>query len=487
MKIIKYIKDNFFVIALIIFSGFLFFYRLDYNTLASWDEAWYAEISKQMVKTGDFIFMMWNGKPYYDHPPMGFWLMTLSYKVFGVSEFSTRFPSALMGVLTVVLIYKTAVELFGKKLTGFISALILGTSVWYVIRVRSGNLESVFVFFFILTVYLSLKSSKNFKWFPLAMVSFGSLILSKTLVGVSAAPLILYLNFKQMINFKKNIFWFLLGLVLLFLVVYPWYHLNSIKYIGFYENHFVHVGMRDKSFSSYFNLKIQKPLFYLHMGVRTWYKLWQVALILGLMSLLFNFVHFIKSRNKQSARKIYVYIFLIIWTLVILYPFLTSDQTELWHLIPTYLPVSLLISYAIFDIGFYLFKRFKLKLVFPACYLLVFVLIATIQFYKFYKEVYPVSKYIPDQVDIAKKLKKYNGKFFADNEFLPEMVFYSDKNIDSLVYESTIEKSLTSLYSESKNKVYVILKNWVITDLDKTKYPYKLLEKNNTYSVITKI
>src|SRR5690242_12398454 len=105
MKITRFAKENFLPLSLLIFFSFFFFYRLDYNTLASWDEAWYGSIAREIVRTGDFIKMMWNGQPYFDHPPMGFWLMSISYKIFGINEFSTRFPSAVLGLGAVVLIY----------------------------------------------------------------------------------------------------------------------------------------------------------------------------------------------------------------------------------------------------------------------------------------------------------------------------------------------------------------------------------------------
>src|SRR3989344_3651755 len=211
------IKSAAAIIFLSILFAFIFFYRLDYNTLESWDEAWYASIAKNIAQTGNFIQMSWRGQPYYDHPPMGFWLMAVSYKLLGINEFSTRIPSALLGLLSILLIYQIGFDLSKKRVVGFAASLILGTSVWYVIRVRSGNLESVFIFFYLLTVWLSLKSAKNFIWFPLTMLSFAGLILSKTLVGLSAVILILFFNFKQLISIKKNLLLIFLGIWFLIL------------------------------------------------------------------------------------------------------------------------------------------------------------------------------------------------------------------------------------------------------------------------------
>src|SRR3990167_7496052 len=186
----SFFKKNILIFLLLILFGFIFFYRLDYKPLESWDEAWYGSIAKNIVKTGNFMDTSYNNKPFYDHPPVGFILISFSYKLFGINEFSTRFPSALLGILSVFLIYKIALELFGKKEIAFVSALILGSSVWYVIRVRSGNLDSDFLFFYLLTVFLSLKSAKNFRWFPFVGLSFGALIMTKTLAGISVLVLI---------------------------------------------------------------------------------------------------------------------------------------------------------------------------------------------------------------------------------------------------------------------------------------------------------
>ncbi len=125
----------------------MYFFHVDYTPLSSWDEAWYASIAREILTANDWITLHFNGIPFYDHPPMGFWIMAIFYKVFGVSEFSTRLPSVLAGIGSSILIYKLGHGLFNKKIIGYIAALILSTSVWYVLRVRSGNLDSLFLFF----------------------------------------------------------------------------------------------------------------------------------------------------------------------------------------------------------------------------------------------------------------------------------------------------------------------------------------------------
>ena len=53
----------------------------------NWDEAWYAEIIKNMaVKDYGWLMPWWNGRYYFDHPPLYFWLSGVVVKLFGLGE-----------------------------------------------------------------------------------------------------------------------------------------------------------------------------------------------------------------------------------------------------------------------------------------------------------------------------------------------------------------------------------------------------------------
>ena len=274
-----HVLDNMGFYGILSFFSILFLFRLDYSTLGSWDEAWYGVIAREMVRSGDYLLMHFNSLPYFDHPPAGFWLMAISYKLFGISEFSTRLPSVLCGIGTIALVYLTGVKLFGKKSIGFVAALVMGTCVWYVLRVRSGNLDSTFVFFYILTIYFALKARENIKWFIPTMASFALLFLTKTLVGGSALLLVFLANSNHIPilmqkSGRKYLKYVIYGFVLAIVIIFPWYLVHFLTYQNFYKHHFVDIGTRNKTLLSYFNLHATQPLFYLHMGIRKWYYLW---------------------------------------------------------------------------------------------------------------------------------------------------------------------------------------------------------------------
>ena len=436
--------------------------------------------------------MRFNGKPYYDHPPIGFWLMATSYKIFGINEFSTRFPSAMLGLFSIILLYKIAEVLFRRKEIGFIASLILGTSVWYVIRVRTGDLDSTFIFFYLLTIYFSIKSAKNIAWFPLVMLSFGSLILAKTLAGITAAipiTLLHLFNFRNFRDIRKTILFLGIGIFCLFIAVYPWYHLHLQKYSEFYNYHFIHIGRRDKNLSSFLQVSLEKPLFYLHMGVRKWYKLWQLALVMTIINLFALFFSWRKKPKKEILSSFISYLILLIWNFIVLYPFLAAKEVEIWHLIPTYLPMSLLVAAIFYDIGsmsyHFLFQNFRKHLVwYRLIYLSAFLFLAIVQIVNFRKEIYPQSRYTSEQVDISRRLSKYQQKIYVDGDYLPVAVFYSTKQINSLVYESSGTETFNKLFAIDNGDVIGVTQNWVIDDLRKKNFFLKVLEKNSKYSII---
>ena len=473
-KLLILFKDHILEVVLIMIFGFLFFYRLDWITLGSWDEAWYGAIARTISQTNEWMLMQFNGEPYFDHPPMGFWLMAISYKLFGVSEFSTRLPSAFLGLMSMILMYRTSVLLFGKKVVGFSAALILGTAVWYVLRVRSGNLDSPFVFFYILTIYLSLLSRKNMKLFPITMLAFGALMLTKTLVGVSALPVIGLILFSQLLKPVKHWKWILAGLASFAVLVLPWYYIQKETYSNFIEHHFFTIGTRGNSASSYLHLKYELPLFYLHMGVRKWYKLWILAGGTLLVSL------------KFLKPKIFI---VLVWNAIILYPFLTTDETHIWHLIPVYIPLALITSYGIWslgEIGLSIIKKTMNEKVIQTLYLIGIVIIASIQIKIFYHEVIPQSKYTPDDVDISMRVSQYDKTIFLDDDYLPLAVYYSNREIKQMAYEPEERKTLINLFSSNEQDFVAITRSWAVGNLDAEGLEYQILEQNESFSIVSR-
>ena len=87
------------------FCAFLFFYGLGSFGLVGADEPRYAQIAREMLARRDWITPVLNGAPWLEKPALYYWCAALSYKIFGVSDWAARLPSALFATALVVVIY----------------------------------------------------------------------------------------------------------------------------------------------------------------------------------------------------------------------------------------------------------------------------------------------------------------------------------------------------------------------------------------------
>jgi 4-amino-4-deoxy-L-arabinose transferase-like glycosyltransferase len=125
----------------------IYFVNLGQWDLWNPDEPRYAEVSREMVKGGDWILMHRNGELYTDKPPLFFWGVAISSFLWqGFSPFAVRFPSALFGTLTVLLTFFIGKRLYSSR-TGFLSGLILATSVQFAYLSTRGNIDATLTFF----------------------------------------------------------------------------------------------------------------------------------------------------------------------------------------------------------------------------------------------------------------------------------------------------------------------------------------------------
>ena len=103
--------------AVLAFSG------LGARPLISPAEARYALVARAMLESGDWIQPHLNHVRYYEKPPLTYWSVAASYRIFGFTEFASRLPSALAYIGTVLVTFLLAYELVGSG-TAPLAALI---------------------------------------------------------------------------------------------------------------------------------------------------------------------------------------------------------------------------------------------------------------------------------------------------------------------------------------------------------------------------
>lgn len=91
------------------------------------DAAQYAEMSWEMLRTGQYLEPTCLGRPYLDKPPLLFWLSSLSFQLLGISNVAYKLPSLLFAILAVYSVYRFA-KIFYDENTARLAALLLATS-----------------------------------------------------------------------------------------------------------------------------------------------------------------------------------------------------------------------------------------------------------------------------------------------------------------------------------------------------------------------
>jgi 4-amino-4-deoxy-L-arabinose transferase-like glycosyltransferase len=134
---------------LFLFFSVLILESLGNNTLPliDRDEPRFAEASREMRQSGDFIIPRVNGAYRFDKPPLIYWCQVASSMVFGENDFSVRFPSALFAAATAVLTAAWATRIYGASV-GFWSGLIFGTCLQLFIHGRAAVADLPMIFFF---------------------------------------------------------------------------------------------------------------------------------------------------------------------------------------------------------------------------------------------------------------------------------------------------------------------------------------------------
>ena len=95
------------ILWLVLISWIAFFWNLGVLGVMDKTEALFVEVAHQVYLTDDWITPRWNWQTFFDYPIWGYWMVALSFKLFGVSEWAARLPVALTAIALVVLSFYT--------------------------------------------------------------------------------------------------------------------------------------------------------------------------------------------------------------------------------------------------------------------------------------------------------------------------------------------------------------------------------------------
>ncbi|EKQ56841.1 MULTISPECIES: glycosyltransferase family 39 protein [unclassified Clostridium] len=172
---LKHTKEHFGIGIILLLSIVLNFANLGIEGNAN--TYYSAGVKSMMMNLKNFFFVSSDPSGFVtiDKPPVGFWLQTISAKIFGFSGWSVILPQALAGVISVWLIYYLVKRSFGT-LAALVSALCLATTPIFVAASRNNTIDNLLVLSLLLACAAISRGAEDGK--------FKYLILSLILVGI---------------------------------------------------------------------------------------------------------------------------------------------------------------------------------------------------------------------------------------------------------------------------------------------------------------
>jgi 4-amino-4-deoxy-L-arabinose transferase-like glycosyltransferase len=138
-------------LVILAISALIFIPFLGQVHLFDWDEINFAESAREMISSQDYLTVRINYIPFWEKPPLFIWMQVLSMKAFGINEFAARFPNAICGIITLLLLFRIGSKLVDNRF-GLTWVAMYGGSVLPFLYFKSGIIDPWFNLFIFLGV-----------------------------------------------------------------------------------------------------------------------------------------------------------------------------------------------------------------------------------------------------------------------------------------------------------------------------------------------
>ncbi len=188
------------LLVLLLWALTAWFGTLDYRKLTGPDEGRYAEISREMAVSGDWLTPRLNGIKYFEKPALQYWATAAAFKIFGFHAWTARLWTALAGFLTVLVVWWSGRKLFGEA-AGNYAAMVLISNLYFVLMGHFNALDMGLTLFttlalagFCFAQREDVTPQEQKLGMRLTWVAMAFAVLSKGLIGIvlPGATLILY-------------------------------------------------------------------------------------------------------------------------------------------------------------------------------------------------------------------------------------------------------------------------------------------------------
>jgi 4-amino-4-deoxy-L-arabinose transferase-like glycosyltransferase len=324
---------KFHLLVIILLSSIILFTNLHKGDLSGYDDPLYAHEGKQMLLTGDWWSIRLNGALNFEYPPMFIWLEALSMKVFGISDFAAKFPSALSALLTIILVFCIARELSEEFWLPICAALVLALSQHYMKYAMRAVTDAPFTFFFTLSLLLYIKGLKHPRYLIFCGLAIGSAILTRSIIGLIPIGIILGHQIITRHYQRPPLGYLLSGLLIALLLPSIWYVSQYLLHGDrFVSAHYSFVASKISSEGRLDGWRFMRGLLAYPLFLLRHYWPWLPLMVAGLI---IQVKRLVRHRDRLAE-------LLVVWVVLVMLPFNLVEAKLLRYIIPVFPAFSML-------------------------------------------------------------------------------------------------------------------------------------------------
>jgi 4-amino-4-deoxy-L-arabinose transferase-like glycosyltransferase len=334
-------RSSFFIAALILLAISLpYITKLGFSSIWDANEAFYAETPREMMISGDYIAPHFNFQPRAQKPPLAYWGILASYKIFGINEFAVRLPGALAAIGILLFSYGIARTLFGPR-AALMAAAISATTVRIVILARRLPIDIFLMLFLLGALFFLIRAIQKQKASEWALAylcaSLGFMAKGPIAFVIPAGAYLLWALWAR--RLKRSEVHILMGAAIFGVISLPWYILVFMKHGWTYIAPFF---LKDNigRFAAEAMGPARGLFYYFSVGAVDFFP-WSILFVfaLGMLWYCRKTAHPLKSLSFGLP---------LIWCLLIFVLFSLSKNKQEYYIAPIY-PVAGIIIAGVFD------------------------------------------------------------------------------------------------------------------------------------------
>lgn len=339
-------KNARYCLILVLIGYFLFMFGNSIVSLTNPDEVFYTLTAKEMVKHHSWMTPFLFDQPQFEKPIFLYWLLRVSFLIFGMTAFAARFFPAFFGILGILGVYFLSLSGFKNERKAFVCALVLASCGLYIGLARTVFTDMIFSVWILLSLVSFFWGYSNTKHKNLSLIlmfiAFALAVLSKGPLGfcVPFGIIVLFLLIKKEIRYlfsKSALFGFLIFLALSL----PWYILMIKKYGNSFTREF------------FYNDHYRRLIEAEHLSNDTWY-FYPMSMIgclfpwsVFLLGAIFAWFRRFKEYNAKP-----IYLFSFCWLVVTFLVFQPAHSKLISYIFPLFPALSIITGDFIYNIAF---------------------------------------------------------------------------------------------------------------------------------------